>query len=310
MRSCVGNEPSAAAAAARYSTSCSAAGRADADLLEPPPDRIAGRIGAQPPFDVLAQAGDGARERVRAARRFAEPEGNVGRLAFRVLDPDDPALDPLDAIGRVAELEHVARHALDGEILVDGPDDGVLGLEQHLVVGGVGDRSARGQRRGPRAAPAAQDAVDGVAMDERAAPADAGREAFRQHPHDRVEILPRQLAERPGAPQAVEQLRLRPILRRRLGDDLLRQHVERAVGDRRGGRARRDGCCRAAPRIRRDRRATAETDAPWASRRRRGRNGRRAAERSRSTGASRAGRRARPRRCRSRARARRSRPWL
>ena len=155
-----------------------------------------------------------------------------GGLALRVLDPDGSALDPLDAIGGVAELEHVARHALDGEILVDGADDGVLGLEQHLVVGGVGDRPAGGQRRRPRAPAAAQDAVDGVAMDQRAAPALTRRKTLRQHPDDRVELLPRQIAERPGAPQAVEQFRLRPVLRGDLGDDLLRQHVERLLGDR------------------------------------------------------------------------------
>ena len=45
--------------------------------------------------------------------------GMVRRLALRVLDPDRPALDPPDAVGGVAELEDVAGHALDGEVLVD-----------------------------------------------------------------------------------------------------------------------------------------------------------------------------------------------
>ena len=108
---------------------------------------------------------------------------------MRVLDPDGSALDPLDAIGSVAELKDVARHALDGEILVDGADDMVLRLQHHLVVGGVGNCAAGGQRGRSRAAPAAQHAIDGVVMDERAAPATARREAFRQHADDGVEIL-------------------------------------------------------------------------------------------------------------------------
>ena len=42
----------------------------------------------------------------------------------------------------------------------------VLGLEHHLIVGGVGDRAAGSQRGRPRAAPAAQNAIDRVVMDQ------------------------------------------------------------------------------------------------------------------------------------------------
>ena len=90
---------------------------------------------------------------------------------MRVLDPHHAALDAQDAIAPVAELEDVAGEALDGEILVHGADDVALGLEQDLIVGVVGDGAAGGERRQPRAAPAAQHAVDGVVVDERAAPA-------------------------------------------------------------------------------------------------------------------------------------------
>ena len=152
-------------------------------------------------------------------------------MPLGVLDPDRPALDALNAIRRVAELKNIARHALDGEILVHGADDQVLGLEQHLVIGRVGDRAARGQRGRPRAAPAAQNAIDRVAMDERAAPASTGGEALGQHAHDRVEILPAQGTERPAAAQPIIERGLRPILRRHFCDDLLRQHVERPLRD-------------------------------------------------------------------------------
>jgi hypothetical protein len=52
-----------------------------------------------------------------------------------------------DAVAGVAELEDVAGHALDGEVLVDRADRSGLRLQHHLVVGGVGNGAARGQRR-------------------------------------------------------------------------------------------------------------------------------------------------------------------
>ena len=50
-------------------------------------------------------------------------KGMFGGWPFGVLDPHRPALDALNALGRVAELKDVARHALDGEILVHRADD-------------------------------------------------------------------------------------------------------------------------------------------------------------------------------------------
>ena len=153
-------------------------------------------------------------------------------MALGVLHPDRPALDPLNAIRRVAKLKNIARHALDGEILVHRADGLVLRLEQHLVVGGVGDRAAGGERGRPRAAPSAQNAIDRIAMDERAAAAPAGGEALAQHAHDRIEIPSRQGAERPRAAQPIIELRLRPILRGHFCNDLLREHIERPLWDR------------------------------------------------------------------------------
>ena len=69
--------------------------------------------------------------------------GMVGAMPCGVLDAHDAALDPQDLVALVAELEDVAGQALDGEILVHRADDLVLRLEQHLVVGVVGDRAAR-----------------------------------------------------------------------------------------------------------------------------------------------------------------------
>ena len=88
-------------------------------------------------------------------------------------------------------------------------------------------------------------------------------------------------AIRPGAAQPLEQRRPRasPARRpRRRSAAPARRAAARGIVER--DRARRGARCRAAPRIRPARRATAETAGPWACRRRRGRSGRRAAGRS------------------------------
>ena len=81
-------------------------------------------------------------------------------------------------------------------------------------------------------------------MNKRAPPAAAGGEAFGRHADDGVEVVPRELAEGPGAPEAIVERRLRPILRRDLGHDLLGKHVERLVRDRQAVELARAGRCR------------------------------------------------------------------
>ena len=100
--------------------------------------------------------------------------------------------------------------ALHGEILVDRADHDVLGLEQHLEIGIVGDRAAGGDRREPRAAPPAQHAVDLVAMDQRAAPTAPRGEAVGEHAQHRRIGLALKIAVRPSAPDEREQLGLAP----------------------------------------------------------------------------------------------------
>ena len=231
---------SAACAAARYSTSCSAA----ASTM--PSSSISQRSAVSPLGSLRrraamsrAQARHRDRQLVAAARRLAEPERNGRRHAVGILDAHDAALDAQDAIALVAELEDVAGEALDREILVHGADDVVLRLQQHLIVGVVRDRAAGGERGEARAAPAAQHVVDGVVVDERAAPAAPRAEAVGQHVDHGREVLARQRAIGPGAAQQRVELVLAPFPRRHLGHDLLRQHVERLLRGWRAGRARR-----------------------------------------------------------------------
>ncbi len=102
---------------------------------------------------------------VGARRCLADPERDGGRCAARVLDPHLAPLHAQNAIGRVAELEDVARHALDGEVLVERADARADGLEHHLVVGVVRDGAARGDGGDARAAPPADAPVHRVVMD-------------------------------------------------------------------------------------------------------------------------------------------------
>src|SRR6185312_7128126 len=73
--------------------------------------------------DFLAQARHGKRQLVAAPRRLAQPERDARCRAVRILDAQAVALDALDPVAGVAQLEDVAGHALDREILVHRAHD-------------------------------------------------------------------------------------------------------------------------------------------------------------------------------------------
>ena len=240
-------------------------GRGDADLVGSQrravmPDR------SSPQLRSRAPSADATRRRkfVAAARCLAEPERDGGRLAARVLDPHDATLDAHDAVGGVAKLEHVAGQALDGEVLVDAADRLVLGFQQHLVIGVVGDRAAGGQRGEPRTAPAAQHVVDRVVVNKSASPAAAGGKTLRQHFYHGSEVLAgqgRDTARRDGTVRRVPpRASPAPPPRRRSAAPA---HPAGVPGWS-AGRVRRGARCRAMPRIPPGRRATAGTAGPSA----------------------------------------------
>ena len=152
------------------------------------------------------------------------------------------------------------------------------GSSSTLVVGVVGNRAAGRDRRQPRAAPAAQHAVDRVVMQQRAAPAAPRREALGEHARrprrTRSRVRSRYgQARRTSAKQLVLAPLAAPRPRRRSAAPARRA----AASGSSAGRARRGARCRAAPRTRPARRATAGTAGPSACRRPRGPSGRRAA---------------------------------
>ena len=108
-----------------------------------PIHRREGSLGLGDPFlDLGAQLGHSPRQLAGPPRRFAQPEWNAGRLTVSVFDANGAGADPDDSPGRVAELENIARHALDREVLVHGAEERLAGLEHHPVIGIVRNRAA------------------------------------------------------------------------------------------------------------------------------------------------------------------------
>ncbi len=116
----------------------------DADTVHEPPDGRVRIVEAR--LDVGAQPSDSPGQFGAPGRRLPEPERNVGWLALGVRHPHDAGAYLEDAPGRVPQLEDVARHALDGEVFVEGPDEGVFRLQDHPIVGVVGYGTARRDR--------------------------------------------------------------------------------------------------------------------------------------------------------------------
>src|SRR5207247_4223317 len=100
---------------------------------------------------LSAKPRDRRRQLSRSPGRFAEPERNRRRLAVSVGDPNSSVLDPHNLPRSVAELKYIALHALDRPVFVYSSDDRVRRFEHDGVIGCVGDRTARGDRRKPRA---------------------------------------------------------------------------------------------------------------------------------------------------------------
>ena len=169
-----------------------------------------------------------------APRRFAPPEGDGGGCPFRVFHPDLSLGDAPDPPRGGAQQEHVARVALDGEVLVELSHDAVVGFGDHLVLRRFRDRAAvldRGQARVPARAHRAR---DGVPVQEGAPASPRGRDALGEHADHLVEGGAAEVSVGIRAAHEIEQaVQIVPFLRRRsrFGDELLREDVERGLGN-------------------------------------------------------------------------------
>ena len=153
-----------------------------------------------------------------------------GGAPLRVRDADRAAADLQHAPRGVAELEDVAGHALDGEVLVERADERLVRFEDDAVVGDSGiappevSASSRDPRR-PRTVPFTSSRWSSAARRPRRVenPSAAMRD-------DRVEVRARQRRDTAQArAHQLEELVLGVFAARALRDDLLRQHVERRV---------------------------------------------------------------------------------
>ena len=214
---------------------------------------------------LVAQARDGLGQLVGAPGRLAEPERDVRRLAAGVLDQHPAGLHLHDAVGRVAELEDVAGHALEGEVLVQRADRHLLRQQHDVVVELVGNRAAVGDRGEARAG-ARRAACRSPRRSAREAPARPRRVV---KPSASIcttwsNALARQLAVGRRPAHQREQLVHRPLaagrLRRRSAG-----RARPAPGPAGAAHPAPGGAPhRAAPRTRPDRPATAETAGPSA----------------------------------------------
>ncbi len=207
--------------------SCFAALSLEGQLFDEPAHRALRPVAIEQLGDRLVELADRARQLVAAARRFAKPERNRRRLAVRVRDVDLALLDFLNAIARVAELEHVAGQALEREVLVQRADRQLARQQHDLVVELIGNRAAVRDGRQRGAAPAAQHVVDAVEVQVRAAPPAVRREAVGDHARDSDEVVEREILVARGVRETLVQILDLPFLHADLSHDLLREHVER-----------------------------------------------------------------------------------
>ena len=178
-----------------------------------------------------------ARER---AERHAELDGPAGTLAAperhlaglpRGRRHDHPiARDVLDPPRRRPEDERLALAALRHHLLVELADPGA-GPQVHGVRAAVGNRAARHDRQQPRALAADEHVRLPVPREPRPQLRELVRRvAPGQHVEHADQGLPGQLLVACRPPDHALEIRDRPRLDGDHRDDLLREHVERAVG--------------------------------------------------------------------------------
>ena len=254
--------------------------------------------GVQHNGGLAAERGDFLGQLAGAARRLAQPERDGRGRAVRVLDPDDARLDPADPPRVRAEQEHVAGHRLDGPVLVDGADHGVVRLGQHPVIAQLRDGPAGGQRRDPGAAAAAQPARHPVPVQPGGAAAAAGADALGDQLGHVVEVFGGQVRERGRPAGQGQQLVLRPVRAPRTRRSCAGPGCPAARPARSARPAGPPAPRAAARRTPPARRGTSGTAGPPGCRSGCGWTGRPAAGTWRSCAATRSGRPARPGRCR------------
>ena len=183
---------------------------------------------------LAAGAADRLAELVRPADALALPERHQARDAGSGRDEHAVARDLLDPPRRGAEEERLADARLVDHLLVELADAPAALDEVHAEQPAVRDRPRVGHREPARALAPAQETGDPVPGDARAQLGELlGRVAAGEHVEHVLELLAREVAERPGPADEVVELVDRDLLLGADGDDLLGEHVERVARDAR-----------------------------------------------------------------------------
>ena len=176
--------------------------------------------------DLAAEAACFLGELNGAAGGFAQPEGDGGGRAVGIDHTDGALLDAADTPRGGAKEKDVAGGALHGEVLVDGADGDVLGFGDDAVVTHLGDDAAVVEGGEAGSPPAADDAVDAVAVDEGRGGTGAIADAGGKHRHDLVEGLALEVREGGCFAHEVVEGVLGPGFAGGFGHDLLGEDVE------------------------------------------------------------------------------------
>ena len=139
-----------------------------------------------------------------------------------------------DSVRGIAELEDIARHALEGEVFVQRAHEEFAGHQRDVVVELIGNRAAVGHRSQPGRPPGPQPAVDPVVVQVGAAAAALGGEAVGEHLENVQVDVAGEFAERCAADDEVEQCIDFPLPHADLGDDLLAEHIQGLAAQRDG----------------------------------------------------------------------------
>ena len=102
--------------------------------------------------------------------------------------------DAADAPGTVPEQKNIAPETFDGEILVHFADEGFTRKLDDIVVSGIGNRAAVGDRSQARTAARPQHAVDTIAVNISAPPAAPGFHTFAEHFEQLLVLFSRELS--------------------------------------------------------------------------------------------------------------------
>ncbi len=198
----------------------------DARRLDQPPPGAVGIAGDEVLVDAAPQLRHLLGQLCGPSRSLPQPERDRRRRVTCIPHPDDAGLHLADLPRVGAEQEDVTRHRFHGPVLVDGADQGVVGLGHDPVVAGLGDGASRGDGRQPGALASPELAIHRVVV-EVGAPATSTRlDAVRDQPDHLVEPGPVELDVRRRPSHQLVQLAGRPLLGRHLGDDLLGGDVE------------------------------------------------------------------------------------